>query len=299
LQNFSGREMTGIGSQQEVRTIKVTREPSAAINENSLHRALEVIERVVAERHDRPSLVSRIACEIGAEIVESILCPGADLNSVDLAKRYATSRTPIREALMLLEKEGLVAIPPRRRPRVADLPIEDIREIYRVRAALFEAVAIEVVEKATPSDFVLLREFLAKMSRAHMEGDVTTFLWANVDFYNVFTTIARNRTAKRMIDSLLLRTLRFRRLSLSQPHRMDKSMANHNQLLDACEERDAGLAAALIRSNHLHALTALESCLGGKRTTRDEAGHRTDDAAAQAPSRKRVTASAKARAASM
>jgi DNA-binding GntR family transcriptional regulator len=174
----------------------VTREPSAAINENSLHRALEVIERVVAERHDRPSLVSRIACEIGAEIVESILCPGADLNSVDLAKRYATSRTPIREALMLLEKEGLVAIPPRRRPRVADLPIEDIREIYRVRAALFEAVAIEVVEKATPSDFVLLREFLAKMSRAHMEGDVTTFLWANVDFYNVFTTIARNRSIR-------------------------------------------------------------------------------------------------------
>ncbi|MEZ5890058.1 MAG: GntR family transcriptional regulator [Xanthobacteraceae bacterium] len=273
------------------------RELSAAVNEGSLHRALEVIERVVAERHDRPSLVSRIACEIGAEIVEGILCPGADLNSVDLAKRYATSRTPIREALMLLEKEGLVTIPPRRRPRVADLPIEDIREIYRVRAALFAAVAIEVVEKATPSDFVLLREFLAKMSRAHTEGDVTGFLWANVDFYNVFTTIARNRTAKRMIDSLLLRTLRFRRLSLSQPHRMDKSMANHNQLLDACEERDAGLAAALIRSNHLHALTALEACFGGKRTTRDQA-ERTDEAAAQAPSRKRATASAKARAVS-
>ena len=44
--------------------------------------------------------------------------PGADLNSVELATRFGTSRTPVREALMLLEKEGLVEIPPRRRPRV-------------------------------------------------------------------------------------------------------------------------------------------------------------------------------------
>lgn len=225
----------------------------------SFGHALETIARVVTEGHDRPSLVAQIACEIGAEIVENLRKPGEDLNSVDLAARFATSRTPIREALMLLEKEGLVDIPPRRRPRVANLPLENIREIYRVRAALFEAVAIEVVEKASDAEMGRLRELLEAM-RA-VRGDLTGYMWANVEFYNAFTTIAQNRTAKRMIDSLLLRTLRFRRLSLSRPQRMDKSLANHAQLVDACEERDARLAAALIRSNHLHALAALESYL--------------------------------------
>ncbi len=81
----------------------------------SFARAEAVVRRIVAERHDRPSLVSRIACGIGAEIIEQTRLPGDDLNSVELSRHYRTSRTPIREALMLLEKEGLVDVPPRRR----------------------------------------------------------------------------------------------------------------------------------------------------------------------------------------
>lgn len=67
----------------------------------------------------RDSLVGKIAADIARAIADGDLLPGADLNSVELAARFGTSRTPVREALMLLEKEGLVEIPPRRRPRVA------------------------------------------------------------------------------------------------------------------------------------------------------------------------------------
>jgi hypothetical protein len=74
------------------------KEPDA----RSFARAEAVVRRIVAERHDRPSLVSRIACEVGAEIIEQLRQPGDDLNSVELSRRYHTSRTPIREALMLL-----------------------------------------------------------------------------------------------------------------------------------------------------------------------------------------------------
>ena len=77
-----------------------------------------MVRRTVAEAHDRPSLVTEIACDVGAEILEGIRAPGEDLNSVDLSRRYDTSRTPVREALMLLEKEGLIEVPPRRRPSV-------------------------------------------------------------------------------------------------------------------------------------------------------------------------------------
>jgi DNA-binding GntR family transcriptional regulator len=218
-----------------------------------------VVARIVAERHDRPSLVSRIASEVGAEIVAGRRLPGDDLNSVELARRFRTSRTPIREALMLLEKEGLVVVPPRRRPRVVTLRIEEIREIYRARAALFELVAADVVRSASNQDIASLTPLLEEMGRAYRVADVDGYVWANVDFYDRNTQIASNRTVKRILDFLLLRTIPLRRLSLSQPGRMQMSFDDHTRLLKAYEDRDANLAAALLRSNHMNALAALEA----------------------------------------
>jgi len=217
-----------------------------------------VIRRVVAERHDRPSLVSQIACDVGAEIIEGLRLPNDDLNSVELSRRYKTSRTPIREALMLLEKEGLVDVPPRRRPRVASLQLNEIREIYRMRAALFELIAADVARHASNEDIAGLQTLLVAMERAQRAGDLNAYVWANVDFYDRNTQLANNRTVKRILDSLLLRTLGLRRLSLSQPGRLRQSFDDHGRLVQAYADRDPTLAAALIRSNHINALAAIE-----------------------------------------
>ena len=225
---------------------------------SSFLNAVLVVRRIVAEHHDRPSLVSRVACEVGAEIIENIRGAGEDLSSVELAERYETSRTPIREALMLLEKEGLVRIPQRRRPHVAVLDIAEVREIYRVRATLFGTVASDVASTRTDEDIAIFHEILARLQQAHDAHDLSAYLWANVEFYNCLTITAKNQTAKRILDSLLLRTLRLRRLSLTLPTRRDKSMAHHLQLMSAIEDQDDSLAEALIKSNHLHALGSLE-----------------------------------------
>ncbi len=230
-------------------------------DERSFARARSVAHAIVAERHDRPSLVSDIACDLAAEIIEDLRQPGDDLNTVELSRRYDTSRTPIREALMLLEKEGLVQILPRRRPRVAVLGAAEVREIYNARAALFDLIATDVARFARPEGLAALRTPLAEMEQAYRKTDLNGFVWANVDFYERNTQLANNRTVKRILDSLLLRTLRLRRLSLSQPERMQKSLDDNTRLLKAYEERDADLAAALIRSNHMNALAALEKCM--------------------------------------
>ena len=81
------------------------------------------------------SLVDHIVEDIAPQIIVGRLPPGADLNSVDLARRYASSRTPVREALLTLQREGLVEIPARRRPRVALVTLDQVRDIYQVRAA--------------------------------------------------------------------------------------------------------------------------------------------------------------------
>jgi DNA-binding GntR family transcriptional regulator len=222
-------------------------------------RAEAIAKRLVADQHDRPSLVSKIACEVAAEIVESLRHPDDDLNSVELARRYKTSRTPIREALMLLEKEGLVEMPPRRRPRVTDLTIKEIRDIYKVRANLLELIAADIARDASPSEIETLEPMLGAMEEASELGDVGAFFWANVDFHERNTELGGNPTVKKIIDSLLLRTLRVRRIGLSQPGRLRQSFEDHERLYRAYQNRDSNLAAALIRSNHMSGLAVLES----------------------------------------
>jgi DNA-binding GntR family transcriptional regulator len=226
--------------------------------EESLAKAQTTIRRIIAARDDRISLVTQIAIEIGAEIIEGAVEPDHDLNSVDLARRYQTSRTPIREALMLLEKEGLVDIPPRRRPRVMAMNIPMIREIYRTRAVLLEFVAVDVAERSTDNELDVLSGAVDKMAQAFRNNDVKAYVWANIAFHDLNLTVSKNLTVKRIVESLLLRTIHLRRNSLSQPGRLAASLNDHQQLMKAYYNRDANLAAALIRSNHFNALRNIE-----------------------------------------
>lgn len=226
--------------------------------EESLAAAQAVIAKILADGHDRISLVTQIAIEVGADIVEEIIPPGHDLNSVDLARRYNTSRTPIREALLLLEKEGLVEIPPRRRPRAKLLDIQTVREIYRTRAALLEFIAADVALVASEDDLEAIRAQLATMDEAVREGDVRAYVWAIIAFYDLNCRASGNGTATRIIKSLLLRTISLRRWSFSQPGRMAESIEDHRRVFKAYQDRDAHLAAAIVRSNNISALRRIE-----------------------------------------
>lgn len=229
-----------------------------------LSRAEAAVRRVVAENHDRPSLVIRIACGVGAEIVEGLRSPGDDLNSVDLARLYGTSRTPIREALMVLEKEGLVDIPPRRRPRVAVHDLSGIGETYLVRGALYAHLAQDVARRASDEELRALRPLLETMADACRRDNIPDYVWANVAFYDHVSAIGHNRTVKRMLETLLLRTLPFRRMSLGQPGRLKRSLDDHTRLVAAFIDRDGDLAAALLRANNRQALAVLERALAGR-----------------------------------
>ncbi len=231
---------------------------SPMTSEQSLVQAQNIIRTVVVSHHDRPSLVAQIACEIGAEIVEGVIQPGHDLNTVDLARRYQTSRTPVREALILLENEGLVDIPPRKRPRAHSHSMVEVREIYRTRTVLFELMATDLAARATEQDVELLSDITRRMEQAVALNDAIAFMWLSVDFHDHDTRLSGNATAKRIHDSLLLRTLSLRRLSLSQSGRLERSLDNHIQLVKAYEAHDAHMAGAILRANHTGALSAIE-----------------------------------------
>jgi DNA-binding GntR family transcriptional regulator len=214
--------------------------------------------RVLTRGGDEDGLVDALTVSIATEIIEGRLKPGDDLNSVELARSFSCSRTPVREALFALQREGFVEIPPRRRPRVAQFTIQEVRELYELRAILYGAVSRGVVARATEDDLERLRGHLASLEHATRRNDVDSYFWINVQFRNCEASITGNATLHRMLDSLGLRVLQLRHLSLSKPGRLARSFADHERLVRAYEDRDAELAVALTRSLVKRGLATIE-----------------------------------------
>lgn len=209
-------------------------------------------------RETGSSLVDEIIIKIGADIIEGRLKPGDDLNSVELARAFGSSRTPVREALLTLQREGFVEIVAHRRPRVAPLSLGEVREMYRVRAYLYDLVSHEVVQHASEEDLDTLEGLQAKLQQAADSDNVDDYFWINVEFRNTEAIFSRNQTLCRLLDSLGLRMLRLRHLSLSSPGRLQVSVEDHRRLLQAYRDRDAKLAAAFSASLVMRGLRTIE-----------------------------------------
>jgi len=207
--------------------------------------AAAMITRMLRLEDRKESLVARIALDVGMRIIEGELEPGGDVNSVELSTRFETSRTPVREALVLLEKQGLVEIPARRRPRVAQLSEAPVEEIYAARALLTGLAARRVCERASEDQLADLGDKLTVMRAAVAAGDANAYFWANVDYNDLVVDVTGDAVLGDLLDSLGLRVLQLRHRSMTYPRRMEQSLADHERCYEAYRQRDAELATAL------------------------------------------------------
>ncbi|HTJ24740.1 MAG TPA: GntR family transcriptional regulator [Candidatus Limnocylindria bacterium] len=204
------------------------------------------------------SLVGSIADWVARAIIEGRLHPGEDLSSVELSRRFRSSRTPVREALVLLANQGLIAIEPRRSPRVAEVRLSDVRDLYELRAVLYGLASELIVERASAEELATLWACHHELADAHAAGDVDRYFWANVRFRDTEVEISRNLQLKKLLDGLRLRTHQLRHFSLSLHGRLDRSLIGHEMLLRAYDARDARLAVAVNRWIVGSALRAIE-----------------------------------------
>ncbi|WP_275291866.1 GntR family transcriptional regulator [Amycolatopsis sp. La24] len=203
-------------------------------------------------------LVRRMTAELAREIIEGELPSGCQLTSAELGRRFGTSRTPVREALGVLQREGLVEIEPRRRPRVVTLSLSEVRDLYEIRAGLYALIAGAVAERAADDEIQQLDEPLARLRTARDAGDAQAYFYATVDFRRVEAGICPNRRVGALIDSLGLRIYRLRSFGLSLPGRLEVSCRDYGYLVDAYRARDRALAEAVTRSLMSKALAAIE-----------------------------------------
>ena len=230
---------------------------SAAPTVTAPDRSIELVRLLKLNERREPTVV-QVATWVGLGIIEGRLQPGEDLNSVELSHRFNSSRTPVREALMLLESEGLVEIRARKRPRVAAFTLAKVREIYFVRQHLLSLVGKLVAEQATDEDLVEMRARLSRMEADAAAGDVDSYFWGHVALQERMTEIAGNETLKGILDSLALRTLILRHASLAQKGRLRASVADQLRIFESIQNRDGEMAAMLLARATKQALRAIE-----------------------------------------
>jgi len=218
-----------------------------------------ILGRMLGDDRSESSLVDRMVDDLAMRIIDGTLPPGADVNSVELARRYGSSRTPVREALLTLQREGLVDIPARRRPRVALVTLDQVRETYEVRACLHGMVS-ELIVRDTDADGLAVLHRLQEQLRLDAErSDLDAYFWRNVEFRQAEAEVSGNRQLARMLGTLGLRTLQLRRLSLSFRGRLARSVSDHERLLTAYADRDEGLAVAITKSIIMSGYRAIEA----------------------------------------
>lgn len=231
------------------------------------HRLIDEILSRLPSLAGKGDLVKRITATLTEEIISGSLPADSQLTSVELGKRFQTSRTPIREALFVLQQEGLVDIEARKRPHVSTLDNKDIRDLYSIRANLYSLVAEQIVRDASIDDVNLLLPSLQGMQDALSSHDVGSFFVASVQFRNVEASICQNHWVGTMIESLGLRVYRLRRFGLSLPGRLNEAWQDHYHLYQAYVERDEDLARAIAKSLVWRALRAIEANIGSPDVT--------------------------------
>lgn len=190
----------------------------------------------------------QIASRVGERILNGRLAPGARIGEQELADEFQVSRGPIRDALRILEREGLVTLLARRGAIVTELTAEELGELQEIRAGLFEVVARKLVASPHPAFLQLLRvgtERLQALADTVDGGD----LYAETAYRMLILSarLAGNRRLQQMLTSLSLQTLRYSKLGLASVERRRRSAALWQQAITALEGGDIEQLVQLTR----------------------------------------------------
>jgi DNA-binding GntR family transcriptional regulator len=186
------------------------------------------------------------------------LKPRERLVEFDLAGRLGLSRTPIREALRRLEERGLVRILPRRGAVVADLSPDEVENIFEVRVCL-ETMAVRLsLLNIAPPQIAQAARLEAACAALVPGGDILALMAADDGFHDAIYSAARNPCLLELIRQLRQRVSLIRFNAWSQPHRIERSLAEHRRMVETLRSGDAGRLAGLMRR---HLLPAKEAYL--------------------------------------
>ncbi len=195
------------------------------------------------------SLPEQIAAQLSERIVSGAYSPGQRVMEQAVAEEFDVSRGPVREALRLLEKEGLVMILPRRGAQVTNPTIEEVNEIFDIRAMLNGLRDRLIAEGKQREQLIpVLEKDIARLAQtAAVPGPGDEYIDIVLRLNRLLTQAAGNQRLQAILGSLAVQTVRYTRLGLSTPQRRKQSVQNWQSLLQAIRDGDGDTAERIAR----------------------------------------------------
>ena len=182
--------------------------------------------------------------ELKMQILKGSIIPGTRMMEVELAEEMGVSRTPIREAIRKLEKEGLVTIEPRRGAYASMISTEDMVEILEVRQDLEGLAAYFAADRMTEEQMKELRKESDSYNDAVKRGNMEDMIRHDTRFHHIIVESCRNKILVQMIEQLQELVLRFRYIYYDNFRRAENMPEEHEAILTAIAEGNADKARA-------------------------------------------------------
>ena len=187
---------------------------------------------------------SGVLATLRSDLASGYLRPGDQIVQERLADRYGVSRAPLREALRVLESEGLVTHEPHRGYFVTSLSVADLDEVYRLRA-LLEAEAIShAVPRLSPADIDRIEALAHAIDDASARSDLDAVTSSNRRFHFSIFEASRMPRLIRLLGQLWDATDAYRAVYFSDPANLVRITAEHRQIIAALRAHDAEAVVA-------------------------------------------------------
>ena len=187
-----------------------------------------------------------VYAELRRRILDNAIAAGSSVSIKELADEFGVSRTPIRDALIRLEKEGLLEFVPHQGVRILPLSADDMGEIYMILAGL-ELAAIETILDRAPDETALapMDAGIAAMEAALAEDDLNAWATADEAFHDALVKLAGNRRLADLVAGYRSQTRRARLITLRLRPKPTRSTKHHRALTEAIRAGDRAAARSL------------------------------------------------------
>jgi DNA-binding GntR family transcriptional regulator len=173
------------------------------------------------------------------------------LDERQLAQDLGVSRTPVREAMAQLEREGFVRSVPRRGIFVVRKTKEEVIELITAWAALESMAARLITTIASDEEIATLRKMFTKFENGELHARLDEYSEVNIEFHQSIIRMSRNRVLTDLAANLFTHMRMIRRQTIGEQDRADRSIRDHMNIIQALEARDTPRAEELVRAHAL------------------------------------------------
>jgi DNA-binding GntR family transcriptional regulator len=173
------------------------------------------------------------------------------LDERQLASDLGISRTPVREAMAQLEREGFVRSVPRRGIYVVRKTKHEVIELITAWAALESMAARLITQNAADEEIATLRQMFAKFENGELHARLDEYSEVNIEFHQSIIRMSRNRVLIDLAENLFTHMRMIRRKTIGEEDRADRSIRDHLNIIQALEARDTERAEDLVRNHAL------------------------------------------------